>query len=107
MKRPRLRAMLQERAPKPGEGPSEEKRARGHWKVRFVAEDGNDRLLYIVGDPAGDPGYQSTAKMLGESALCLAYDPLTSKGGCLTPSVAMDGSLLDRLRKAGLTFQPG
>jgi len=107
MKRPRLREMLKERAPKPGEGPSEEQRTRGHWKVRFVAEDGNDRLLYIVGDPAGDPGYASTAKMLGESALCLAYDPLESKGGCLTPSVAMDGSLLDRLRKAGLTFQPG
>jgi short subunit dehydrogenase-like uncharacterized protein len=107
MKRPRLRAMLQERAPKPGEGPTEEQRARGHWKVRFVAEDGNDRLLYIVGDPAGDPGYASTAKMLGESALCLAYDQLSSQGGCLTPSVAMDGSLLDRLRKAGLTFEAG
>jgi short subunit dehydrogenase-like uncharacterized protein len=45
--------------------------------------------------------------MLGESALCLAYDKLDSPGGCLTPSVAMDGALLDRLRKAGLTFQPG
>ena len=107
MKRPRLRAMLQERAPKPGEGPSQEKRERGHWKVRFVAEDGHDRLLYIAGDPSGDPGYASTAKMLGESALCLAYDPLASEGGCLTPSVAMDGALLERLRKAGLTFQPG
>jgi short subunit dehydrogenase-like uncharacterized protein len=107
MKRPRLRAMLEKRAPKPGEGPSPEQRARGHWKVRFVAEDGNDRLLYIVADPAGDPGYASTAKMLGESALCLAYDKLDSPGGCLTPSVAMDGALLDRLRKAGLTFQPG
>jgi short subunit dehydrogenase-like uncharacterized protein len=107
MKRPRLRSMLQKRAPQPGEGPSQDKRERGHWKVRFVAEDGNDRLLYIVADPAGDPGYASTAKMLGESALCLAYDRLTSGGGCLTPSVAMDGALLERLRKAGLTFQPG
>jgi short subunit dehydrogenase-like uncharacterized protein len=107
MKRPRLRAMLQKRAPKPGEGPSQDKRERGYWKVRFVAEDGNDRLLYIVADPAGDPGYASTAKMLGESALCLAYDRLQSSGGCLTPSVAMDGLLLDRLRKAGLMFQPG
>jgi short subunit dehydrogenase-like uncharacterized protein len=107
MKRPRLRAMLEKRAPKPGEGPSPEQRARGHWKVRFIAEDGDDRLLYIVADPSGDPGYASTAKMLGESALCLAYDKLTSPGGCLTPSVAMDGALVDRLRKAGLVFQPG
>jgi short subunit dehydrogenase-like uncharacterized protein len=107
MKRPWLREKLKARAPKPGEGPSQEKRERGYWKVRFVAEDADDKLLYIVGDPAGDPGYASTAKMLGESALCLAYDPLESEGGCLTPSVAMDGALLDRLRKAGLTFQPG
>ena len=87
--------------------PSQEKRENGYWKVRFVAEDGADKLLYIVGDPAGDPGYRSTSKMLGESALCLAYDPLTSEGGCLTPSVAMDGALLERLRRAGLTFHPG
>lgn len=107
MKRPALRGMLQKRAPQPGEGPSPEQRARGHWKVRFVAEDGNDRLVYIVADPAGDPGYASTSKMLGESALCLAYDQLDSPGGCLTPSVAMDGKLVDRLRKAGLVFQPG
>jgi short subunit dehydrogenase-like uncharacterized protein len=107
MKRPTLREMLRKRAPKPGEGPSQEQRERGHWKVRFLAEDGNDRLLYIVADPAGDPGYASTAKMLGESALCLAYDPLLSEGGCLTPSVAMDGDLVGRLRKAGFTFEPG
>lgn len=107
MKRPKLRAMLQKRAPQPGEGPSQEKREHGHWKVRFVAEDGADKLMYIVGDPAGDPGYQSTSKMLGESALCLAYDRLESEGGCLTPSIAMDGALLERLRRAGLTFQPG
>jgi short subunit dehydrogenase-like uncharacterized protein len=44
--------------------------------------------------------------MLGESALCLAYDPLTSAGGVQTPSVAMDGALLDRLRRAGLVFEP-
>jgi short subunit dehydrogenase-like uncharacterized protein len=106
MKRPRIRQMLQKRAPKPGEGPSPEKRERGYWKVRFVAEDGPDKLLFIVADPHGDPGYKSTAKMLGESALCLAYDSLDSPGGVQTPSVAMDGALLARLRNAGLIFQP-
>lgn len=107
LKRPWLREKLQKRVPKPGEGPSEQKRERGHWKVRFLAEDGDDKLLYIVGDAHGDPGYTSTAKMLGESALCLAYDNLPSEGGVLTPSVAMDGALLDRLREAGLDFHPG
>jgi saccharopine dehydrogenase (NAD+, L-glutamate forming) len=44
--------------------------------------------------------------MLGESALCLALDPLGSPGGVQTPSVAMAAPLLDRLRRAGLTFRP-
>jgi saccharopine dehydrogenase (NAD+, L-glutamate forming) len=61
---------------------------------------------YVVGDPHGDPGYKSTAKMLGESALCLAYDELASSGGVQTPSVSMDGKLVARLRRAGLVFQP-
>jgi short subunit dehydrogenase-like uncharacterized protein len=106
MKRPRLRSLLRDRAPKPGEGPSLEKREHGHWKVRFIAENGADKLEYVVADRHGDPGYGSTRKMLGESALCLAYDELPSQGGVLTPSVAMNGSLLARLRAAGLTFEP-
>jgi short subunit dehydrogenase-like uncharacterized protein len=106
MKRPRVRALLQKRAPQPGEGPSAERRARGHWKVRFVAEDGGDTLVYVAADPHGDPGYGSTSRMLGESALCLALDPLRSPGGVQTPSVAMGGALLGRLRAARLTFAP-
>ena len=105
MKRPMLRERLAARAPQPGEGPSKEARERGHWKVRLVAEGGRDHILYTASDRA-DPGYGSTAKMLGESALCLALDPLTSPGGVQTPSVAMASHLLDRLRRAGLTFAP-
>jgi short subunit dehydrogenase-like uncharacterized protein len=104
--RPRLRAQLARRAPKPGEGPSAQVRERGHWKLRLVGEgDRDDVLIYIVSD-RGDPGYGSTARMLGESALCLALDPLTSPGGVLTPSVAMAQPLLDRLRRAGQVFAP-
>jgi short subunit dehydrogenase-like uncharacterized protein len=106
LKRPRLRAMLRRRVPQPGEGPSPERREHGHWKVRFIARSGAEHVEYVVADPHGDPGYASTSKMLGESALCLAYDPLTSPGGVLTPSVAMNGALVDRLRAAGLTFAP-
>jgi len=103
MKRPGLREMLKKRAPKPGEGPDEETRTRGHWKVRFLADD---TPFYVVGDPHGDPGYGSTSRMLGESALCLAFDHLDSPGGNLTPSFAMGQHLVDRLRRAGLTFAP-
>lgn len=105
MKRPRLREQLAKRAPKPGEGPSAAQRERGHWKVRFVAKSGPNKLIYVVADAHGDPGYASTAKMLGESALSLARDPLTSSGGVTTPSVAMGAHLFDRLRRIGLTFE--
>ena len=104
MARPRLLDQLGKRGPKPGEGPSAEARARGHWKLRLVAEGGGgEALIYLVSDRA-DPGYGSTAKMLGEAALCLAKDPLSSPGGVQTPSVAMAQPLLDRLRRAGLGF---
>ena len=103
----RLRELLARRVPQPGQGPSKEQRERGHWKVRFVGEAGSNGspnvLLYTVADRM-DPGYGSTSKMLGEAALCLALDPLTSPGGVTTPSVAMGGALLARLRRAGLTF---
>jgi short subunit dehydrogenase-like uncharacterized protein len=102
---PRLRPLLERRLPKPGDGPSEATRKAGHWTLRLYAEGADDRLLYRCSDHA-DPGYGSTAKMLGESALCLAFDPLSSPGGVLTPSVAMAAPLLDRLRLAGFTFQP-
>ncbi|HMG23673.1 MAG TPA: saccharopine dehydrogenase NADP-binding domain-containing protein [Kofleriaceae bacterium] len=106
MSRPMLRDQLAKRAPRPGEGPAPEVRARGHWIARFVAEDaGGNTLVYVVSDRA-DPGYGSTAKMLGEAALCLARDPLGSPGGVQTPSVAMAAPLLDRLRRAGLQFAP-
>ncbi len=105
LKRPRLRDQLAKRAPKPGEGPSPQARARGHWKVRLVGEVGGHHVIYTAADQRGDPGYASTAKMLGESALCLARDPLTSAGGVQTPSVAMGQALLDRLRRTGLTFE--
>jgi short subunit dehydrogenase-like uncharacterized protein len=106
MSRPALRERLARRAPQPGDGPSAERRARGHWKLRLVAEgEPGDVVIYVVSDRA-DPGYGSTAKMLGESALCLALDPLRSPGGVQTPSVAMAEPLLDRLRRAGLVFEP-
>lgn len=104
MRRPQLHGMLARRAPRPGEGPSAEVRARGHWIVRLVAEGGpGEALVYSMSDRA-DPGYGSTAKMLGEAALCLALDPLRSPGGVQTPAVAMAQPLFDRLQQAGFQF---
>ena len=53
-----------------------------------------------------DPGYGETAKMLGESALCLALDggELGSPGGMGTPAATMGAHLLERLRAQGMEF---
>jgi short subunit dehydrogenase-like uncharacterized protein len=55
----------------------------------------------------GDPGYQATSVMLGESALCLALDRdrLPDRTGVLTPATAMGAALADRLRAAGHTLK--
>ena len=53
----------------------------------------------------GDPGYAATARMLAESALCLAFDHVESPGGVLTPASSMGMKLVNRLRGAGMTFE--
>lgn len=87
---------------KPGNGPDEERRARSWFSVRFHAESGGERVVTEVS--GGDPGYGETAKMLGESALCLALDDLPSTSGQVTTAVAMGQALIDRLSGAGLRF---
>ncbi len=53
-----------------------------------------------------DPGYGSTSRMLGESAVCLARDELETPTGVLTPAVAMGEALIGRLgNNAGVTFE--
>jgi len=93
--------------PAPGEGPTPAQREAGFFEMRLVARGQLEgRTVAVWGRIAGDrdPGYADTARMLGESALCLARDPLTSPGGVLTPRVAMGKRLLERLRAAGSVY---
>ncbi|MFC4150495.1 saccharopine dehydrogenase family protein [Micromonospora mangrovi] len=86
-----------------GQGPTAEQRAKSWFKVRFVGTGGGRTVLTEVA--GGDPGYDETAKMLAESALCLACDDLPPTAGQVTPVTAMGDALLDRLTRAGLTFR--
>ena len=93
--------------PKPGEGPSPEEQERGLYDLRFYGTTARgDRLVTRVrGDR--DPGYGSTAKILGEAGACLAQDIPRSEvgGGFWTPATAMGDALVTRLvEHAGLTF---
>ncbi|MET8309647.1 saccharopine dehydrogenase NADP-binding domain-containing protein [Micromonospora sp. NPDC005173] len=86
-----------------GQGPTAQQRAASWFRVRFVGAGGGQRVVTEVA--GGDPGYDETAKMLAESALCLALDELPPTTGQLTPVAAMGDALLDRLIRAGLTFR--
>ncbi|WP_018251922.1 saccharopine dehydrogenase family protein [Salinispora mooreana] len=87
----------------PGQGPSPEQRARSWFQLQFLAESGGQQVRTEVA--GGDPGYDETAKMLAESALCLALDDLPPTNGQVTPVTAMGDALLDRLQRAGITFR--
>jgi short subunit dehydrogenase-like uncharacterized protein len=87
----------------PGDGPSEADREKGWFKVRFVGEGGGKRVVTMVS--GGDPGYSETAKMLAQSALCLAQDDLPPTAGQVTTAVAMGDALIARLQGAGIAFE--
>jgi short subunit dehydrogenase-like uncharacterized protein len=99
---PPLRKWLQGKN-KPGEGPSAERRAKSRFSITFYAKTPETRLVTEVS--GGDPGYDETAKMLSESALCLAFDELPLTAGQVTTATAMGSALLDRLVAAGMTFR--
>ncbi|GGZ23054.1 saccharopine dehydrogenase [Streptomyces nitrosporeus] len=86
-----------------GSGPGERRRSQSWFTVRFVGEGGGRRVFTEVS--GGDPGYDETAKMLAESALCLALDELPRTAGQVTTAVAMGDALLERLRSAGIGFR--
>ncbi len=86
-----------------GEGPPESERAGAWFRARFVARAGN--VLLVTEVSGGDPGYDETAVMLGQSALCLARDDLPETAGQVTSAHAMGQPLIERLRAAGLTFR--
>jgi short subunit dehydrogenase-like uncharacterized protein len=91
------------KAKAPGAGPSEAVRAESWFKVTFVGEGGGERVVTEVS--GGDPGYSETAKMLAESALCLAFDELPETAGQVTTAQAMGDALLGRLQRAGISFR--
>jgi short subunit dehydrogenase-like uncharacterized protein len=88
---------------KQGEGPDEARRERSWFSVDFVGTSGGQTVHTRVS--GGDPGYGETAKMLGESALCLALDDNPPTAGQVTTAQAMGENLLSRLQLAGIRFE--
>ena len=97
-----IRDLIGRKVPQ-GEGPSESRREKSWFTVDFVGEAGGQTVRTQVS--GGDPGYTETAKMLGESALCLAYDDNPPTAGQVTTAVAMGEALTARLVAAGMKFE--
>ncbi|MCW2756494.1 MAG: Saccharopine dehydrogenase [Nocardioidaceae bacterium] len=97
-----LRKALMSRL-QPGDGPSASRRAKSWFTVDFVGTAGGKTVHTRVS--GGDPGYDETAKMLAESALCLAFDDNPTTSGQVTTAVAMGEHLTRRLVDAGMGFE--
>lgn len=107
MSSPGARRGLKGLLPDTGTGPGRSVREGGHFHLRLLgrhpSRSSANLILNIRADR--DPGYGATARMLGESAVCLARDGLASPGGVLTPAMAMGDALIDRLEEnAGVIF---
>jgi short subunit dehydrogenase-like uncharacterized protein len=94
--------------PAPGEGPSNAAQLKGGFDLRFHGRTQQDEVLRtrVTGDR--DPGYGSTAKMLGQAAACLASDISKKQvaGGFWTPATAFGDRIIERLQAhSGLTFE--
>lgn len=100
------RSLMGRVVPKPGEGPSPAAQQKGHYDLRFHGTTPDRRTIVtrVTGDR--DPGYGSTAKMLGEAAAALVeLDRAEVGGGFWTPSTAFGDRLVERLEAhAGLRF---
>jgi short subunit dehydrogenase-like uncharacterized protein len=96
----RTRPLVDRLAPKPGEGPGEQVRESGWFRMQVRTTTTSGRRYLATVAAQGDPGYAATAVMLGEAALALALDGdrLPPAAGVLTPATAMGDVLAERLR---------
>ncbi len=88
-----------------GSGPDEATRAKSWFRFTFFGRAGDTRVTTEVA--GGDPGYDETARMVSESALCLATQrgELLRSSGVETTASAMGELLLARLQAAGMSFR--
>ena len=98
----RLRPLADRLLPKPGEGPNEQQRAAGRFRMRVHATTTTGASYVSTVAAQGDPGYAATAVMLGEASVALAVgEGLPPAAGVLTPATGIGMALADRLRAKG------
>jgi short subunit dehydrogenase-like uncharacterized protein len=102
-----LLALLDRFGPVSGEGPSERALADSRYRLvaRARAESGECAWVILKGE--GNPGYRSTARMIVEGALALAFDGAKQPPifGVVTPATGLGLAIVDRLRDAEITLE--
>lgn len=95
----RLRPLVEKVLPKPG-------REGAHFQVSHhgITEDGQRWRATLSAQ--GDPGYEVTAMMLSQAALCLLDSRTAAErtGGILTPATGLGEPYLKRLSTHGMNF---
>ncbi len=92
--------------PASGEGPSPAEQQAGYFDLRFFGRTADGQTIETKVTSDRDPGYSSTARMLGEAATCLVQDIGDTSGGFPTPATAFGPDLIPHLQQhAGLTFE--
>ncbi len=105
--RPTRRLLERFVLPAPGEGPSAQEQETGGYQLVLWGMTASGRRIAVGVTGDRDPGYGSTAKILGEAALTLAFDVDRSQvpGGFWTPATALGTVFRQRLcQHAGMTF---
>lgn len=100
------RRLLERITPKPGTGPSESAREKGHYSVETYTTTTTGARYRARMSQKGDFGYKATSVLLGESGLALALDrgKLSDLRGVRTPAAAMGDALLARFPAAGVSL---
>ena len=90
-----------------GEGPREDLLDKFQYRIDIVARSADSERVRIRVTGLGNPGYRSTANMVVEAALALAHDKprLPNIHGFVTPATGLGLEVIERMKRAGLTFE--
>lgn len=93
--------------PAPGDGPKPERLDLWSYSITFHAtdNDGNEKTAAVIG--MGQPGYKSTADMIGQVGLLMAAEDkrLPKRSGFLTPATGLGLDVIEEFSKARLMFE--
>jgi len=100
-------ALLDRFGPVSGEGPSERALADSRYRLVARAQAMSGESAWVVLKGEGNPGYRSTARMIVEGTLALAFDGAEQPQifGVVTPATGLGPAIVGRLRDAEITLE--